>query len=573
MRHLIIAFLLLPFTPHAQCWQLMWADEFDGTNVNTNNWDYNIGGNGWGNNEWQYYTDRVENASVGNGSLKIVARQENFAGSNYTSARMVTKGRYAFTYGKVSARIKLPLGQGIWPAFWTLPENNVYGGWPFSGEMDIMELIGHQPARVYGTLHASNNGSHIYSGDHYDLSSGTFNDDFHEFTMEWGADTIRHFVDGNLFLTQTSSSFNANPWPFNRSFHLLLNLAVGGNWPGYPNATTVFPQTMEVDWVRVYQRTDEAVLEGAAIAEPGASGQLYSLPNFPNANFNWSVPAGATIVSGQGTASITVNWGNIGGPVSATVTTNCGSTTVSLDVNVTPNIWENPAFEQNLVQWNLRKAGTANGTLSITTTDVQEGIKSAQVNVTAAGANPWDLQLQRLANSIVPGEQYTLSFWAKADANRLFSWGLIHPTNFTVYAGDSPTATTNWQQFSQTFTAPAGQSQLLFNLDLARFAGSTLYFDHFSLARTALLSAVDQSIQDETDKLYKIYPNPTTNTFTVESSEQWQKIVVKSVNGQVLRQFNPGDSLTLNGLSGGVFLLEIYPATSDIPQIEKIIIK
>jgi beta-glucanase (GH16 family) len=571
MRYLIILLLLPPFTHHAQCWQLMWADEFDGTTVNTANWNYNIGGNGWGNNEWQYYTDRVENANVSNGTLKIIARQEAYSGSNYTSARMVTKGKYAFTYGKVSARIKLPLGQGIWPAFWTLPENNYYGGWPFSGEMDIMELIGHQPARVYGTLHASNNGSHTYSGDHYDLNAGTFNDDFHEFTMEWGPDTIRHFVDGNLFLTQTNSSFNANPWPFNRAFHLLLNLAVGGNWPGYPNASTVFPQAMEVDWVRVFQRTEQAVLEGPVIAEPGATSKIYSVPNFPNATFDWSVPAGATIVNGQGTAAIVVNLGTVSGPVSVTVTTNCGSASLSLMVNITPNIWENPAFEQNLVQWNFRKAGAANGEAIITTTTVQEGMKSAQVNVTAAGANPWDLQLQRLANDMIPGQQYTLSFWAKADASRLFSWGLIHPTNFTGYVGGSPTANTNWQQFSQTFTAPTDQTQLLFNLDLARFAGATFYFDNFLLARTAL-SSVTNSIP-VTDKMFKIYPNPTLNTITVEGGENWDKIMIKSVNGQVLRHFTRGDLLSLSGLSGGVFWVEIYPTANATPQIEKIIIK
>jgi beta-glucanase (GH16 family) len=572
MRYLFLLLLTLPIALPAQCWELMWADEFEGNTVNTAKWGYNIGGNGWGNNEWQHYTDRPENATVSDNTLKIIARQENYNGNNYTSARMVTKGKYAFTYGKVTARMKLPLGQGIWPAFWTLPEENYYGGWPFSGEMDIMELIGHQPARVYGTLHASNGGSHIYSGDNYNLASGTFNDDFHEFSMEWGPGIIKHYVDDSLFLTQTNTTFNADPWPFNRPFHLLLNLAVGGNWPGYPDATTVFPQTLEVDWVRVYQRLGHAVIAGPVLVQPDATLQTYTLPAFTNTAFGWTEPAGASIESGQGTPMVTVNWGPDGGKLRASMLNNCGSQTTSLDVIVTPNIWENPAFEQHLAQWNLRKAGTANGNLGIVTDNVQEGLKSAQVQVTAAGANPWDLQLQRMATNIVPGEQYTLSFWAKADQSRLFSWALIHPTNFTGYAGDTPTATTEWQQFTQTFTAPAGQTQLLFNLDLARFAGATYFFDNFSLARTVFLSVDDNTLTKEKPP-FRVFPNPNKGSFEVSGAQLWQKIVVKSVNGQLVRRFSQGDSLTLNGMAKGVFFVEIYTSGSKPVQIEQIIIE
>jgi beta-glucanase (GH16 family) len=470
----------------AQCWNLVWEDEFTGTTVNTANWGYDIGAGGWGNNELQYYTSRVENAAVANGSLKIKALEESYSGSNYTSARMVTRNKVSFAYGKLEARIKLPTGQGIWPAFWALPEESYYGGWPYSGEIDVMELIGNLPARVYGTDHASNNGGLVSSGGNYNLPTGIFADDFHTFKVEWEPGIIRHYCDDVLYHTNTQASLGANPWPFDRPFHILLNIAVGGNWPGAPNATTVFPQTMEVDWVRIYQKLEDLIVIGPVLAEPEAAGKTYKIANIPAATFNWTVPTGATIVSGQGTNMITVNWGNTGGNVSVTVANSCGTVTRSLAVTVSPNIWNNPDFEQDLQQWAFRKSGTANGSVAITTTGVQQGLKAAVVTCTAAGANPWDLQLSRTAD-VIAGQSYTLRFWAKADMNRLFSVAFIHPTNYNSYASSNFTATTSWQEFSLTFNAPAGVTQLLYNMDLARFGGAVYTFDHFILGRTVLL--------------------------------------------------------------------------------------
>jgi beta-glucanase (GH16 family) len=241
-------------------WTLVWSDEFngpDGSAVDPNKWSFDIGGSGWGNGEWQYYTDRTDNAYVEDEALVIKAQKEDYKGNRYTSARLVTKGQGDWRYGRFEIRAKLPYGQGIWPAIWMLPTDWEYGNWPRSGEIDIMELVGHEPARVHGTLHYGI--PHTYEGDHYDLpGERTFADDYHVFAVEWEPDEIRWYVDGYHYQTQTewftSSTKGSEHAPFDQRFHLLLNVAVGGTWPGFPDETTEFPQYMYVDYVRVYQR-------------------------------------------------------------------------------------------------------------------------------------------------------------------------------------------------------------------------------------------------------------------------------------------------------------------------------
>ena len=239
--------------------QLVWSDEFDGTSLDTSKWEYQIGNGcpnlcGWGNNELQYY--RSQNVTVSGGRLRITARQESFGGSPYTSGRIRTRGMGDWTYGRFEIRAKLPTGQGLWPAIWMLPTNDVYGGWAASGEIDIMELVGHEPNKVHGTLHyGAPFPGNTYSGNSYTLPGGDFSGAFHIFEVEWDPNQIRWLVDGVQYAAQSSwwSSGGPYPAPFNQAFHMILNVAVGGNWPGSPDGSTQFPQVMEVDYVRVYQ--------------------------------------------------------------------------------------------------------------------------------------------------------------------------------------------------------------------------------------------------------------------------------------------------------------------------------
>lgn len=243
-------------------WSLVWQDEFDGGALDAARWEVLTGDGcsqdlcGWGNNELQWY--QAANATVDSGRLTITARRESSNGRAYTSARIRTAGKGDWTYGRVDVRARLPIGQGLWPAIWMLPTDEVYGTWAASGEIDIVELVGHEPNRVHGTLHYGGPApANTFSGSAFTLPSGTFADAFHTFSLEWEEGEIRWYVDGQRYQTQTDwrSTGAAFPAPFDQRFHLVLNVAVGGNWPGNPDATTVFPQSMDIDWVRVYRRS------------------------------------------------------------------------------------------------------------------------------------------------------------------------------------------------------------------------------------------------------------------------------------------------------------------------------
>jgi beta-glucanase (GH16 family) len=245
----------------ADDWKLVWSDEFNGEQLDYSKWGVEENAFGGGNNELQLYTDRPENVRVADGRLIIEARKDNpdIAGTRreYSSGRIRTKHRGDWKYGRVEVRAKLPQGQGLWPAIWMLPTDSKYGGWAASGEIDIMELVGQKPNQVLGTLHYGDKWpNNKHSGSKFDLKRGTFADDFHTFTIDWEEGRIRWYVDGELYQTQTKWSTTAAPFPapFDQRFHLVLNVAVGGNLSGNPDASTKFPQQMQVDYVRVYQR-------------------------------------------------------------------------------------------------------------------------------------------------------------------------------------------------------------------------------------------------------------------------------------------------------------------------------
>ncbi len=231
---------------------LVWADEFDGTSLNDKYWNYEIGNNnGWGNNELEYY--KKENTTVKNGYLNIEARVESNGASNYTSSRLTTQDKFNVKYGRVDIRALLPKGQGIWPALWMLGKNIKQVSWPKCGEIDIMELIGgtDKDNVVYGTAHWDNNNSHAQYGGNTKLTSGVFNDEFHVFSIVWDAKKIVWYVDDKQF--HVIDTTPAGLSEFQEDYFLLINLAVGGDWPGKPNSATVFPQTMKVDYIRVFQ--------------------------------------------------------------------------------------------------------------------------------------------------------------------------------------------------------------------------------------------------------------------------------------------------------------------------------
>lgn len=250
-------------TPAPADYALSWSDEFDGPDgsaPDATKWTAEVNANGGGNNELQYYTARPTNVHVQGGQLVITGRRERYTGPDgtreYTSARLTTTPSFQQVYGRFEASLKLPRGQGVWPAFWLLGQNVGQVGWPACGEIDIMENVGFEPATVHATIHGPG-----YSGAHgissgYSLPSSAFADAFHQFAAEWEPGQIRFYVDGNLYATRTPADLPAGrAWVLDgHPFTVILNLALGGNWPGSPDATTEFPQTLLVDYVRIYDR-------------------------------------------------------------------------------------------------------------------------------------------------------------------------------------------------------------------------------------------------------------------------------------------------------------------------------
>lgn len=241
-------------------WKIKWADEFNEEGINKEVWDFELGNGcnngicGWGNNELEQYSDQEKNARIENGKLVIEAHQEGSAAS-YSSARMITKNTKTFQFGRIDIRAKLPKGQGLWPAIWMLGANIDDVGWPACGEIDIMELVGHKPKVAHGTVHygppSPNNRS---MGGSTTSSNGDFSESFHVFTLAWRAGAMYWYVNDELYYEVNTEQFNGVAYPFNKPFFFILNVAVGGNWPGNPDDTTVFPQRMEVDYIRVFER-------------------------------------------------------------------------------------------------------------------------------------------------------------------------------------------------------------------------------------------------------------------------------------------------------------------------------
>lgn len=290
-------------------WDLIWQDEFAGGAIDPANWAFDIGGGGWGNNEWEYYTERPGNARVEGGMLILEARAEKYLHRNYTSARLTTKNLHAFAYGRIEARMQLPYGKGIWPAFWMLGADIDQAGWPGCGEIDIMEHIGREPNRVYGTVHGPGYSGGAGVGQSTTVADDALSDSFHVFAVEWEPDEIRWYVDDGQYFRVGPADLPGE-WVYDFPFFIILNLAVGGNWPGYPDETTSFPQFLRVDYVRVYQ------LPGQTGRYQGPPGVLHldeiTLTAQENNDGTWQAAASIRVVDADGLpvegASVSGGW-------------------------------------------------------------------------------------------------------------------------------------------------------------------------------------------------------------------------------------------------------------------------
>lgn len=344
LKTVVLSFLVL-FSQNINaqdvCRELVWSDEFNRNGApSTENWTYDLGtgDGGWGNREIQIYTSQSENVRQENGSLIIDAIKGS--SNQWTSARVKSQGLQSFAFGVIEFRAKLPTGSGTWPALWLLGEDITQVGWPRCGEIDVMEHVGKDPGRIHGSLHSpSSFGNTVNTGS---TIINTFDSEFHIYTAEWTPDRIIFSVDGRAYYTYAPSPKNADNWPFDDEFFLIMNIAMGGNFGSDPQYETgglrngVDPNLsqarMEVDYVRVYQEIEGALtISGDSTIMPGEQNVIYTVSGF-NGEITWTVPQGATIVSGQGSNRIRVNWGEVAGPITATAVGNCGEYVGTLNV-------------------------------------------------------------------------------------------------------------------------------------------------------------------------------------------------------------------------------------------------
>ena len=346
---LVCLLLLGAINLYGQCPTVVWADEFSGPSLDETKWSHQLGDGcaegicGWGNNELQTYQEA--NVTFSNDQLHITARKQRVRGKSYTSGKLRSINKGDWTYGRFEALIRLPEGPGLWPAFWMMPTNEVYGGWPQSGEIDIMEFVGHEPSQVLGYIHYGDPfPANQSQGNKFQKHSGMFPGTFHEFALEWEPGILRWYVDGILFSTKTAADVAPYHWPFDQDFHFILNVAVGGNLGGTVD-DSFLPATMDVEYVRVYDGFKPYIF-GKRTVSNQASGETYSIGNVPsNTTVTWSVPAGATVVSGQGSPTAIIDWGTTGGNVSASFSIGCGMQTLAMDVLVEAAYVKDFSFE------------------------------------------------------------------------------------------------------------------------------------------------------------------------------------------------------------------------------------
>lgn len=421
----MIAFLLFlalsRIAPAASDSLLVWHDEFDVPGLpDPARWDWDEGGSGMGNNESQYYTkDRPANARVEGGELVITARREDtltcwYGPCKFTSARLVSRGRASWLYGRVDVRAKLPKGKGVWPAIWMLAERSAYGGWPGSGEIDIMEFVGHEPTRIYGTVHtqAYNHKIGTSSGSSRIVTDPSAN--WHVYSLEWGPDSLFISVDGVRY-HRFGNQRTWQTWPFDQPFHLLLNFAVGGEWGGAQGIdSTIFPQEFRVDWVRVH-KIDRG--DGPYHLVPrsrGAGNVALSPVKTTYAAFDTVT---ATAIPEVGWEFVRWRRGAIGTLPTATILVDHSDTIEALFLPAGERI-ENGDFEESLAGWSMW-----NDDAVPTTVAAQLG--RVCIKVQNAGASAWMSQFDWPGLRLSKGEIWELGFSAQTGSARPLSANLV----------------------------------------------------------------------------------------------------------------------------------------------------
>jgi beta-glucanase (GH16 family) len=590
----IIALILASsLTDLAQVKVMVWNDEFNYTGLPASDkWGYDVGGGGWGNNELQYYTNaRSENARVENGNLIIEARKEQYEGMEYTSARLVTRQKGDWLYGRVEAYAKLPSGRGTWPAIWMLPTNWVYGNWPKSGEIDIMEYVGYDPGVVHGSIHTEAYNHVLGTQKTATYSVPDSETAFHLYALEWTPEKIDIYVDNNKYFTFANEHKDYKTWPFDQVFHLILNIAVGGNWGGVQGVDpNIWPQKMYVDYVRVYQYIDASALKvsGPEYVSPNQTGVAFSIQNVADATFNWSVPADAIIVSGQGTNSIVVNWGNTSGNVTVEIThPQAGGTyTRTVKTAVVPTGEKYSVLnvkENGLMGW--AGLNTSPNTITLSTIDTLLKVKysitkpedfpyftytfQTPVDMSNLTVLNVDMMTYNKSKSVVMRADLFDSDGRLADVAPVFRFYPVEPNGvFHFYSFDF---NNNWGSNTPEYGKQVNYHQI---------AGVRFYVNYGIYGKAAsdslwisdiVLSNKLLSIFSPNDKQYgklDIYPNPASTHIKINSNPIKGNIKVQIVNiaGMLVKELiaNAGSEIPIADLPKGFYSIKITSQTTTL---------
>jgi len=598
----LIAMLLCGFQTiliKAQTKELVWFDEFDYTGLPASDkWGYDVGGSGWGNNELQYYTEnRTENARVENGNLIIEAHKENYGGKSYTSARLLTKAKGDWKNGRLEVKAKLPGGKGTWPAIWMLPTDWVYGGWPASGEIDIMEYVGYDPGVVHGTVHtqAFNHSIGTQQGNSINVADAESN--FHVYAIEWDQDKIDFFVDDTKYFTFTNQG-GWEKWPFDQRFHLLLNIAVGGDWGGVQGVDdNIFPVKMEVDYVRVYQLLDEIAITGSEFVEPDATNEEYQVPDIVGASYNWDVPVDASIVSGQGTNSILVNWGSTEDTIKVHLTYGGNSSKLKFPVKLV-TITEGDLFVFN--NFNDGNADDINanddGTNSFNFQETNDELKVVY-DIKDASLSPHfiitldrpvkltDLQVMQLSfkthnqsNSVIARIDLMDINGVQTNSTTVFKLNPIYSDGeYHLYEFDFKG---NWTSNHPAYGA---------SVDNNRIMKAVFYLNYGYLGKDNKTDSVwidyIHLIKEKTLAINKIeglspiglFPNPANSIVTIKSAETFSKLEVYSLSGKKVNTYFTGRKkeakINISSLTNGVYLVKLKTNEGEVVGLAKLIKK
>lgn len=573
-RSLIVFTLLLllvaPWAPAQSCYHLVWAENFnyDGP-PNPENWSYDLGAGGWGNNELQNYTNSLNNAFVQNGRLTIRAIR---SGSTWTSARLVTRHKRDYLYGRIEVRARLPVGRGTWPAIWMLPTDWEYGGWPDSGEIDIMEHVGYDPGVVHGTVHTKAYNHMIGTQVGKTIQVPDFNTAFHTYAIEWTPDGIDFYVDDEkYFRFANDKAGNPATWPFDKRFHLILNIAIGGNWGGAqgidPNLTEA---TMEIESIRVYSATEAPAVSGPDLVSAGEE-IFFEVPNNPAASYQWQVPPDATVISGFGSSRIRVRWGESSGEVSALITNECGSIeAIPLEVRakITPpdgSQWEPRMHEDGSSLW--YENPTAGNQLDI---NLQNGDTHLAFNIQQPANNPsmvYDFPgLVDLSGFSYFGFQMMVP---ETNPPRVVRLDLIdHRGNnnqHQVFRVNQFGTAGEYHYYVSPISAASG-------FDLSAISRMVFYVN-FGIFGTAgqgelWLRNVFFSRENPTNipslpmmETIRVYPNPASDHLFFPDFQEPVKLQMTDLSGRVVvREKAPANPFPIHHLHSGIYLLQLITA-------------